>query len=141
MNGAALPFSALGGLVSLRVVTRIPYLFPFPPPAQVSPSFRLVLGWLRIKKIWWIVSKFYIKGEGFFRNALTFKVKPEGISENPLTIYVNVALHKYRSSNIVFSQASENQHGIGRRNRETKGGGAVWAGEGRCSRMGFGIRP
>ncbi|PNV61008.1 hypothetical protein C0033_16325 [Clostridium sp. chh4-2] len=67
---------------------------------------------------------------------MTFKVKSEGISENPLTIYVNVILHKYRSITIVFNQASENQHGIGRRNRETKGGGAVWAGEGRCSRMG-----
>ncbi|WP_278320789.1 hypothetical protein [Clostridium sp. chh4-2] len=31
--------------------------------------------------------------------------------------------------------------GIGRRSRKTKAGGAVRAGEGRCSRIGFGIRP
>ena len=38
--------------------------------------------------------------------------------------------------NIVFNQASENQHGIGRRNREVQLGAAVRAGEGRYSLMG-----
>ncbi|PNV61369.1 hypothetical protein C0033_13820 [Clostridium sp. chh4-2] len=67
---------------------------------------------------------------------MTFKVKHESISENPLTICVNVILHKYLRTNIVFNQASENQPGIGIRSRETKGGGAVRAGEGRCSQIG-----
>ncbi len=70
------------------------------------------------------------------RNALTFKVKPEVISENPFTIYVNAVLYNYLSTSIVFNQASENQPGIGRRSRETKVGGAVRDGEGRCSHMG-----
>ena len=48
---------------------------------------------------------------------MTFKVKHESISENPFTIYVNVVLYKYLYTNIVFNQASENQHGMG-------GGGA-----------------
>ena len=81
-------------------------------------------------------SPFNVKGEVILRNALTFKVKPEGISENPLTIYGNVILHKYLRTNIVFNQASEYQPGIGIRSRETKAGGAVRAGEGRCSQMG-----
>ena len=38
--------------------------------------------------------------------------------------------------NIVFNQASENQHGMGRRSRKTTVGRAVRAGEGRCSQMG-----
>ena len=75
-------------------------------------------------------SPFNVKGEVFSRNALTFKVKPEGISENPLTFNVNVILHKYLYTNIVFNQASENQHGMGRRSREKQVGGAVRAGEG-----------
>ena len=83
-----------------------------------------------------MLSPFNVKGEVILRNALTFKVKPEGISENPLTININVMLHKYLCTYIVFNQASENQHGIGRRNRKTKVGGAVRAGEGRCSQMG-----
>ena len=33
-------------------------------------------------------SPFNVKGEVILRNALTFKVKPEGISENPFTIDV-----------------------------------------------------
>ena len=86
-------------------------------------------------------SPFNVKGEVILRDALTFKVKPEGISENPLTICINVILHKYLRTNIVFNQASENQPGIGIRSRETKVGGAIRAGEGRCSHMGFGIRP
>ena len=81
-------------------------------------------------------SPFNVKGEVILRNALTFKVKPEGISENPLTVYANLALRKYRCNSIVFNQASENQHGMGRRSREKQAGGAVRAGEGRCSRMG-----
>ena len=51
-------------------------------------------------------------------------------------IYVNVILRKYLSINIVFNQTSENQPGIGRRSRKTKVGGAVRAGEGRCSQIG-----
>ena len=82
-------------------------------------------------------SRFNVKGEVILRNALTFKVKPEVISENPFTIYVNVILHKYLRTNIVFNQASENQTGIGRRSRGTKVGGAVRDGEGRCSHMGL----
>ena len=74
-------------------------------------------------------SPFNVKGEVFSRNALTFKVKPESISENPLTINVNVMLHKYLGTHIVFNQASENQHGVGMRNREAKVGGAVRAGK------------
>ena len=81
-------------------------------------------------------SPFNVKGEVILRNALTFKVKPEGISENPLTICVNVILHKYLRTNIVFNQASEKQPGIGRQSRETKVGGAVRAGEGRCRQIG-----
>ena len=81
-------------------------------------------------------SPFNVKGEVFSRNALTFKVKPEVISENAFTIYINLALRKYLFNNIVFNQASENQHGIGRRSRKTKVGRAVRAGEGRCSLMG-----
>ncbi|PNV62443.1 hypothetical protein C0033_07670 [Clostridium sp. chh4-2] len=73
-------------------------------------------------------SPFNVKGEVILRNALTFKVKPEGISENPLTICANVI--------IVFNPASENQPGIGRRSRKTKVGGAVGAGEGRCRQIG-----
>ena len=88
-----------------------------------------------------MLSPFNVKGEVILRNDLTFKVKPEDISENPLTIYVNVILHKYLRTKIIFNQASENQPGIGRRSRETKAGGAVRAGEGRCSQIGFGIRP
>ena len=84
---------------------------------------------------------FNVKGEVFSQNALTFKVKPDDISETALKINVNVMLHKYLYTNIVFNQASENQHGMGRRSRKTKVGGAVRAGEGRCSQMGFGIRP
>ena len=79
---------------------------------------------------------FYIKREVFFRNALTFKVKHESIFENPFTIYINVVLYKYLCTNIVFNQAGENQHGIGMRNRKTKVGEAVRAGEGRCSQRG-----
>ena len=67
---------------------------------------------------------------------LTFKVKPEGISKNSFTVYVNLASCKYQYNNIVFNQASENQPGIGIRSRETKVGGAVRAGEGRCSQIG-----
>ncbi len=52
------------------------------------------------------------------RNALTFKVKGEVISENPLTINVVVVLHKYLSTNIVFNQASENQPRTRRRSRK-----------------------
>ena len=52
-------------------------------------------------------SPFNVKGEVILRNDLTFKVKPEDISENPLTICVNVTLHKYLRTNIVFNQASE----------------------------------
>ena len=63
-------------------------------------------------------SPFNVKGEVILRNALTFKVKPEGISENPFMICVNVILHKYLRTNIVFNQASENQPGIGMRGRE-----------------------
>ena len=81
-------------------------------------------------------SPFNVKGEVILRNALTFKVKPEGISENPFMIYVNLTLRKYQCINIVFNCASENQPGIGIRSRETKAGGAVRAGEGRCSRLG-----
>ena len=86
-------------------------------------------------------SPFNVKGEVFSRNALTFKVKPEGISENPFMIYVKVILHKYLRTSIVFNQASENQTGSGSRSRKTKVGGAVRAGEGRCRQIGFGIRP
>ena len=81
-------------------------------------------------------SPFNVKGEVFSQNALTFKVKPEVISENPFMFYVNLVLPKYQCNNIVFNQASENQHGIGRRSRERHVGGAIQAGEGRCSRMG-----
>ena len=81
-------------------------------------------------------SPFNVKGEVFSRNALTFKVKPEGISKNSSTIYVNLALRKYQYNNIVYNQASENQPGIGIRSRETKGGGAIRAGEGRCRQIG-----
>ncbi|WP_180994683.1 hypothetical protein [Clostridium sp. chh4-2] len=49
---------------------------------------------------------------------MTFKVKPEGISENPLKIYVNAVLYNYLSTSIVFNQASENQPGIEMRGRE-----------------------
>ncbi|PNV59681.1 hypothetical protein C0033_22455 [Clostridium sp. chh4-2] len=79
---------------------------------------------------------FYINREGIFRNALTLKVKHESISENPLTICVNVILHKYLRTSIVFNQASENQPGIGRWNRKPKVGGAVRAGEGICRQIG-----
>ncbi|PNV63996.1 hypothetical protein C0033_01355 [Clostridium sp. chh4-2] len=81
-------------------------------------------------------SPFNVKGEVILRNDLMIKVKSEDISETPLTICVNVILHKYLRTNIVFNQASENQPGIGRRNRKPKVGGAVRAGEGRCSQMG-----
>ena len=81
-------------------------------------------------------SPFNVKGEVFSQNALTFKVKPEVISENPFMFYVNLVLPKYQCNNIVFNQASENQHGMGRRSRKTKVGGAVRAGEGGCSQMG-----
>ncbi|PNV59019.1 hypothetical protein C0033_26095 [Clostridium sp. chh4-2] len=67
---------------------------------------------------------------------MTFKVKPEGFFENSLTIYVNLALRKYQFNHIVFNWARENQPGIGIRSRETKVGGAVRAGEGRCSQIG-----
>ncbi|WP_146043723.1 hypothetical protein [Clostridium sp. chh4-2] len=90
----------------------------------------------RVKAFSEMPSPFNVKGEVFSRNALTFKVKSEGISENPLTININVMPHKYLCTNIVFNQASENQHRIGMRNRKTKVGGAVRAGEGRCSRRG-----
>ena len=63
------------------------------------------------------------------RKALTFKVKPESISENPLTINVNVMLHKYLGTHIVFNQASEYQCGMGRRSRERQVGGAVRSGK------------
>ena len=86
-------------------------------------------------------SPFNVKGEVFSRNALTFKVKPEGISENPFMIYVNVILHKYLHTNIVFNQASENQPGIGRRNRKETVEGGIRAAGGRYSQRGFGIRP
>ena len=75
-------------------------------------------------------SPFNVKGEVILLNALTFKVKPEVVSENPFIIYVNLALRKYQFNNIVFNQASENQHGMGRRSREKQVGGAVRAGEG-----------
>ena len=65
-----------------------------------------------------------------------FYINREVFFENSLTIYVNLALHKYQYNNIVFNQASENQPGIGRRSRETKVGGAVRAGEGRCRQIG-----
>ena len=65
-------------------------------------------------------SPFNVKGEVFSRNALTFKVKPEGISENPFMIHVNVILHKYLRTNIVFNLASENQPGIEMRGRERR---------------------
>ncbi|PNV60266.1 hypothetical protein C0033_19675 [Clostridium sp. chh4-2] len=81
-------------------------------------------------------SPFNVKGEVILRNALTFKVKPEVVSENPLAIYVNWLLYKSQYNNIVFNQASENQPGIVRRNRKPKVGGAVRAGEGRCSQLG-----
>ena len=70
------------------------------------------------------------------RKALTFKVKREVISENPLTINVKVMLHKYLCTNIVFNQASENQHRMGRRGRKETVGRAIRAGEERCSQMG-----
>ena len=81
-------------------------------------------------------SRFNVKGEVILRNALTFKVKPEVVFENPFIIYVNLALRKYQFNNIVFNWASENQPGIGRRSRETKVRGAVRAGEGRCRQIG-----
>ena len=55
-----------------------------------------------------------------------------------MAIHVNWLLYKYRYNNIVFNQASENQHGIGRRSRERQVGGAVRAGEG--SMQPYGIR-
>ena len=67
---------------------------------------------------------------------LTFKVKPEGISKNSFTVYVNLALCKYQCKTIVFNQASEKQPGIGRRSRKPKVGGAVRAGEGRYRQIG-----
>ncbi len=42
-----------------------------------------------------MLSRFNVKGEVILRNALTFKVKPEGVFENPMAIYVNVVLGKY----------------------------------------------
>ena len=57
-----------------------------------------------------------------------FNIKGEGIFENAFTLDVNAVLHKYSYKNIAFNQASENQHGSGRRNRESKVGGAVRAG-------------
>ena len=65
-------------------------------------------------------SPFNVKGEVILRNDLTFKVKPEGISENPLKIYVNAVLYNYLGTSIVFNQASENQPGIEMRGRERR---------------------
>ena len=69
-------------------------------------------------------SPFNVKGEVILRNALTFKVKPKVVSENPLAIYVNWLLYKSQCNNIVFNQASENQHRTRMRSRKgTLGGG------------------
>ena len=43
-----------------------------------------------------MLSPFNVKGEVILRKALTFKVKPEVVSENPFIIYVNLALRKYQ---------------------------------------------
>ena len=83
-----------------------------------------------------MLSRFNVKGEVILRNALTFKVKHEVVSENPFIIYVNLALRKYQCNHIVFNQASENQHRMGRRGRKETVGRAIRAGEKRCSQMG-----
>ena len=49
-----------------------------------------------------------------------FNIKGEGIFENVFTLNVNEILCNYLYKNIVFNQASENQHGSGMRNRDAK---------------------
>ena len=72
----------------------------------------------RVKVFPEMLSRFNVKGEVILRNALTFKVKSEVVSENPFIIYVNLVLRKYQFNNVVFNQASENQHRMGRRGRK-----------------------
>ena len=86
-------------------------------------------------------SRFNVKGEVILRNALTFKVKPEVISENPFVIYINLALRKYQCITLFLTRLAKTSTewggGIGSRRSEGPSG----PGEGSCSQMGFGIRP
>ena len=41
------------------------------------------------------------------RNALTFKVKPEVISENPFVIYINLALRKYQCITLLLTRLAK----------------------------------
>ena len=52
-------------------------------------------------------SPFNVKGEVILRNALTFKVKPEGISENPFVIYINLALRKYQCITLLLTRLAK----------------------------------
>ena len=53
-------------------------------------------------------------------DGVFFYINREGISENPLKIYVNAVLYNYLGTSIVFNQASENQPGIEMRGRERR---------------------
>ena len=52
-------------------------------------------------------SRFNVKGEVILRNALTFKVKPEVISENPFVIYINLALRKYQCITLFLTRLAK----------------------------------
>ena len=41
------------------------------------------------------------------RKALTFKVKPEVVSENPFIIYVNLALRKYQCITLFLTRLAK----------------------------------
>ncbi len=71
-------------------------------------------------------SRFNVKGEVILRNALTFKVKPEVVSENPFIIYVNLALRKYQCIILFLTRlaktSTESGGGAGRGRSEEPSG-------------------
>ena len=78
---------------------------------------------------------FNVKGEVILRNALTFKVKPEGISENLFVIYINLALRKYQCITLFLTRLAKTSTewggGTGRRRSEGLSGpgkedAAIW---------------
>ena len=71
-------------------------------------------------------SPFNVKGEVILRNALTFKVKPEVISENPFMIHVNLALRKYQGITLFLTRlaktSTESGGGAGKQRSEELSG-------------------